>query len=276
MQDWYKLFKKATEEQQNFPFSKDPSLQQSKPNITPEQKQWMNRVSPTDIRSLISLLEETNSKEELLDVFKRVGYNFTLNEVQFDNGQVYVLSENSNNYLKKVYIIEDIDSYPTFKEAHEWLSDIYDHELDSYVPSEDFNKRFWDDVTNGSTLYHATHAENLDSVMKNGLQMKDESRGISNRSNGSAVFTSDNPNDIESYGDTVFEINLGQMKDDGYMPSVQMEGPLESSLQKQRIAYKIGLNEYNATDEYASEGLYESTVVIFGGIPAKYLSVYNG
>lgn len=111
--------------------------------------------------------------------------------------------------------------------------------------------------------------------MQRGLKQMDKIRGINNTSTGAAVFASDNPNDISSYGNVIFEIDIGQMKTDGYMPNVEQEEPISNALRRKQLAYLIGIEEYYPEEEYASEGLYESTYIIFGNIPPKYLKVYQ-
>ena len=61
------------------------------------------------------------------------------------------------------------------------------------------------------------------------------------------------------------------MKADGYMPEVSMEGPIEDALQKKKLGEMVGIPEYYPEQEYNSEGLYTTTVIIYGNIPPKYL-----
>jgi hypothetical protein len=175
-------------------------------------------------------------------------------------------------YNNKEYIIDDID-YPSLKDVKQWIYGIYDHNLDDYIPSQDFNKLFWEDVTNGSRVYHATSERYKDSILKDGLKVMDKTRGINNRSTGNAIFTSENPDDIDSYGNVVFEIDLGKMKSDGYTPNVSKEGPIESSEQRNSLAHKVGIDDMDFSSEYDSEGLYPTTIIFYNNIPAKYLRV---
>ena len=106
-------------------------------------------------------------------------------------------------------------------------------------------------------------------IMRDGLNPMNETRGISNKSTGSAVFTSDNPEDTDSYG-VAIEINVGAMQADGYMPYVTQEEPVEEKNAKERMANMVGLEDFNWEVE---GGIYETTYIFHDAIPAKYLRV---
>ena len=173
-----------------------------------------------------------------------------------------------------IKILEDCDfEDPSYglKNPEEWIYTIYEHELYNYIPPRDFSKTFWDEIGSGYTLYHGTDSENIDAIMRKGLSPMDKTRGINNRFTGSAIFTSDNPDDIASYGNAIFEIDVGKMKQDGYTPQVSKEEPLEEAHMRQELADKLGLYNMDFVSEYASEGLYDTTVIFYGNIPPKYL-----
>lgn len=273
MKNWYKI----AQEQQAFPFHKDPLIKGNPPpTYGDEYSQWLENANPNDPNSIKEIIGESNGKWEILSILRK--FNIKWKEFKFANNNnviaIYFNGKNKFNSDKDVYVIGDPD-WPDLENARYWLDKMYDHEVESYMPSEDSNEKFWKQVGNGSFLYHATSSEYVEDIMKHGLRPMDKTRGISNRSTGSAVFTSDNPDDISSYGDYIFSINVGQMKADGYMPNVEQEGPISIALQKKQIADIIGLQNYYPADEYNSEGLYESTYIIFGKIPPKYLKSIN-
>lgn len=171
----------------------------------------------------------------------------------------------------KPYVVEEAQTgYGSVTEANEWLNDIMDHQLGYYVGYQDFNAEFWDGA-DGLVLYHATDPGNVESIMSEGLNPSSRTRAISNRGMGAAVFTGPSPEAISSYGEAVFAIDVGAMKADGYMPEVSQEGPLEDAAMRDALAYKVGIEDYRAAEEYGSEGLSEDTVAFFGQIPPKYL-----
>ena len=207
-----------------------------------------------------SLLDEVRSKEELVILLNR--FKMDWEEINLAETSIIKVDMKPN-----IFIIDDFN-YPTLHEANDWL---YSIKIDDYIPPRDFSKEFWDGLGNNFVVYHATNRDNVESIQQNGINMRSESRGINNRNTGDAVFTSDNPDDISSYGDAIFEINLSNMKKDGYMPTVSEEEPLEEANRLDALARKIGLENFNSADGYSSEGLYPSTIIIFGAIPPKYL-----
>jgi len=139
-----------------------------------------------------------------------------------------------------------------------------------YYPEQDFNEEFWRGVYPGYKVYHGTTEENLPDIQQHGLEPRDKTRGISNRSTGSGVFTSDNVETAQYSYDIVLEIDVGQMKQDGYMPVVGMEDPVEESELEGALAHAIGIEDYDAEHE---QGLDPGTVIFRDVILPKYLRV---
>ena len=257
--NWYK------KSQKTFDFYKDiPKAIPVPKEISPEYKKLEER-SPVMFQEL---LDNVHGRNELIRLLKM--YSLKWKQVDFSDDNIITIVLGSN-----LYVIDDFDN-PTLKEANEWLWDVSNYgRLENYIPSEDFSKTFWNNLGDGFVVYHATNEDKMESIQRSGLNVKDETRGINNRSTGAAVFASDNPNDTDSYGNVIFAINLSQMKKDGYMPDVSREEPIEEAERLEALAWKIGVEDFNATDSFASEGLYTSTIIIYGNIPAKYLSLYN-
>jgi len=104
------------------------------------------------------------------------------------------------------------------------------------------------------------------------IKQKNDSRGMSNKWTGSAVFMSEHIDDLGTYGDALFEVDLPQMKQDGYMPRLEREEPIQEGRVRQAIAREFGVEDYHLyTGESDSEGILESTLVLFGPVPPKYL-----
>jgi hypothetical protein len=173
-------------------------------------------------------------------------------------------------YNGENYIIEEDGTVET---TSEWIYRLRDAEVYSII--EPFLKEtsFWDDVSHNSICYHATEPENIESIQRDGLRMENKSRGIENRSTGSAVFATMEFDEMGSYGSAAFEIHLGRMKDDGYMPEVTQEGPIEEAKHLEILAHLVGLEDFDPYSSLGSGGIHEATIVIFGGIPPKYLSL---
>lgn len=141
----------------------------------------------------------------------------------------------------------------------------------------DFNKSFW---LHPSTLFHCTVPEKYELIKSEGiLKTRSDTRGITNRSVGSAIFTTMEDTEVESlrqsYGNIVIEINTIQMKKDGFMPTVSKEPEVERAEQLVFVLNKLGKDTkiYQLID--SSGGISEYTIIIYNSIPIKYLSLYD-
>lgn len=190
-------------------------------------------------------------------------------EIKLETGAdpIILLSVNNKEYL----LDNSVKEYPELKDKREWLDELSDDELSYYIPFADYNKDFWNNAYKGLILYHATSPENVKSIKKQGLRKSSRTRAISNRWMQDAVFTSYEEDSLSSYGDFVIGIDVGKMKEDGYMPNVSQEEPFEETNMREQLANKIGIDEYYPDEQYASEGLRTDTVCFFGDIPPKYL-----
>lgn len=273
MDNWYKV---ALSEQESFNFYDDNIIKTDSPKLLEKHFSIMIQNEGLTSEVLSQILEEMEPQGELAVKSLLDKFGFQWKEVRFKNGNVIAVQfEEGNRWgTNSVYVITDFD-YPSLQEGREWVDSLYDSQIYHMVDTTDFNQDFWEGVGEGFALYHATQEDNKDNILKNGLKPDNKTRGISNRGMGSAVFTSDDPESISSYGNVVFAIDIGLMKHDGYMPTVSMEEPFEDIVEKKKIAAMIGLEEYYPEEEYVSEGLYENTVAIYGVIPAKYLSIYS-
>ena len=191
---------------------------------------------------------------DIRPVLAEFGVNYE--EVEFPKAKVLVFSTDAT------YVYED----GSIMEAHEWVNNAEPLEYYESEPDDDF----WQHNLQGFVLYHATPNENVESIMREGLNPMNRTRGIANRSTGSAVFTSDNPDDIDSYGEVVIAIDVGAMQADGYTPAVAQEEPIEEQNLKGNLAHQLGLEDYSWDVE---SGISETTYIFYDSIPPKYLRV---
>jgi hypothetical protein len=151
-------------------------------------------------------------------------------------------------------------------QLHGEEQDYFDHD-----PEQRFNDGFWDSP---GPLYHGT--DDPDAVMEEGIGPRSETRGLNNRGVGAAVFTSGEPEAIESYsgcrGCGLVEIDTGAMKRDGYTPRVSQEPEVLEQDLLDSIAHRLGL-EYEI--EYGDAGIDPATVIIHGPVPARYLRLVS-
>lgn len=160
----------------------------------------------------------------------------------------------------------DYDEDSTPYEASDYVYNASDLDLEEMFPTPEF----WDDPSEGGYVYHATPEENAASIEKHGLNPMDETRGISNRWVGAAVFASTNPDAISSYGPVVFEIDLEAMRKDGDTPRVDKEGAHREAEQRAALARKLGIEDWYS-DDAGWDGTSSEDRIIYGHIPAKYL-----
>jgi len=241
--NWYKK-----SQQQSFDFLKGLNLRQ----IPIEETSEYQNLIQKNIQLLRKLIDSCQSFQEAINALKTYGFKFKIIKD--------IISVEIEN---KIYIINDI---PEIKDPYDWIWSINDWNLDNYVDSQNYNEEFWEYP---QIVYHATTEEKWSQIQLIGLKVKDESRGIDNRSTGAAIFTSDNPDDIEPYGNVVIEINTPKMKADGYMPEVSKEGPIITAEQREALAHMIGLDDFYV--EIGDAGIRPNTIIFFKNIPAQYL-----
>jgi hypothetical protein len=212
-------------------------------------------------------------------------HNINYDTVEAPTGKKILTIEvgaNKNAWGKEVpelWVVEQNDdgSFTKWDSAEEWIEDAAEQPED-YFPEQNKSKEFWESVGPGAVLYHATIEENLDAIMVTGLEAREDTRGLSNKDMGPAVFTispeyTDSPHaSLESYGETVIAIDLNAMKADGYMPEIAGETPVEEAETKNALAHLIGYDFYEAEHE---QDYMLDTVAVYGNIPAKYLSVLH-
>ena len=272
MMSWYKIAQMQEESnQQTFDFYKD--VPQTPVDPRKEYQDWIDQVNPQDPNSIKDILEELKGFDNIIKFL--TAFKIPWNKVDFLNGPVLTVSfPPQKKYYRQsnIHVIDDFD-YPDLKDSNSWINDIQDHSLYDYVKPEE--QSFWDDIGDDYKLYHATDSVNKANILKKGLTPMNKTRGISNSGTPSAVFTTDDPDILSTYGDLIFEINAGQMKKDGYMPLAELEEPVQESNLRKTIAYMLGDQDYEVSNELHSDGIWENTVIIYGVIPPKYLTVFR-
>lgn len=177
--------------------------------------------------------------------------------------------------MPPIYVFDDsvvtwngTDEHGSIESKENWLDRI-DPEDYFTEKADEFNKDFW---YGPCPLYHATTEDHVDDILEHGLECRDETRGLSNRGVGSAVFTTSSFEETErgSYGDYVFKIDTKAMKADGYCPYVSMEPQVVAYELRMALAHHIGAEDYVADE---SNDISPDTVIIQGDVPAKYLTL---
>jgi hypothetical protein len=253
--NWYKIA-----QQGQFDFMKSPPLGTTTPLYDPDKFH-------IECRELDEEVERCTNLSELQSVLQHCGVK-DAEETKFPNGKIVYLII----YNKISYLITGIESNAYRLEgADDWINNVVARgTVYDYFTPADFNKEFWDGVSLGYKLYHGTTEDKVSSIKKRGLQPSDETRSLTNRSTGAAVFTSDTPETAKYYYDVVIEIDVGAMRKDGYMPQVSREEPIEEAELIEALAHKIGIEDYSYEPE---QGLDPGTLIFYGAIPPKYLKV---
>lgn len=245
---------------------------------------------PEGIETIDDYLDEfyyvPNEKllSKLVDVEKQKKPNFWISKIEFNNPSkvvyVYNIKKETNDFgrLKPRYVLELGDNGFDRTEASDWLNDIITYDRAHEYFNVDFEQKTNDDFWEyPSTLYHATDSqENLDSILENGLEERSESRGITNKFVGNAVFTSVDPESIQDYAGSdggIVSIDTNMMKQNGYTPFVGVEPEVLEKEVASALANKLGI-DYE--QEYLDSGMDPNTFIVHGDIPAKYIKRYEG
>ncbi len=155
-----------------------------------------------------------------------------------------------------------------YDDANEFVSEAA---IDSFFPNyEDFlNNEFWESP---GPLYHATTEENWEAIQKDqdGLRPASETRGVTNRDVGGAVFTTADEDEAKegSYGPVVLRIDTEAMKRDGLTPRIEQEPDISEGAKRETLAHIVDAENYNYDYE---QGMSPNTIVMYGNVPAKYL-----
>ena len=234
---------------------------------TNKMNYWYKKASQEE--NIIEKLENDDYKshEELISDLE----NSVLiwREVRLKNENIVILSTDG----KKEYVAIVHDGYNDFDDIFDWFYGISDIDIYNYVDYLEEND-FWEGVSEGYFLYHATDCKNIESIKEKGLIVDCKTRAITNRNMPCAVFSHPNDTSLDSYGDCVIGINVGLMKKDGYMPKTMKENGMEEAEVREILAHKLGIEDFDIYDELnkgMSQGLDPETIAFLGNIPPKYL-----
>lgn len=161
-----------------------------------------------------------------------------------------------------------------------WNDSYLEDVAESFGYNGDYSKVFWG-LPHIPTLYHCTTTENYEKIKVEGIKQKADRRGAtSNRHIGPAVFTTMYEEEVpffkSYYGPVVIAINAEQMKKDGYMPIVEMEPDWARAIMLEFVLKKLGWKDDKAEAARfvdSSDQNTQGTVILYGKIPTKYLSL---
>jgi hypothetical protein len=210
--------------------------------------------------------------ELILEFLTAMGFRTTVKPWPAAAPSIVFAAKGNEHNSNKVYIIKNV-SYPeNIKPIGDWIRGLDESDIDNYYQLPNQDSDFWADVSpvGNYILYHRTSEANAKRIVRSGLEPRSESRGVSNRGIGAAVFLGPDPDSLDAYGDVLFAVNMSAMKRDGYTPPVQHETGVDERTQREALAHSLQLDDYYE-DDTSSEGIYDDTVVVSGHIPAKYV-----
>ena len=159
-----------------------------------------------------------------------------------------------------------------------WNDSYLDDVAEQFGYDDDFNKLFWNQPYI-PMLYHCTTKENYELIRKDGMiRRRSDTRGISNRTIGSSIFTTREEEEVSHlksyYGPIVLTINAKQMKQDGYTPNVEQEPEWSRAIKLAFVLTKLTGKEVEASRYVdSSDQVSEGTVILYGNVPIKYVSL---
>jgi hypothetical protein len=187
---------------------------------------------------------------------------------------VFRLQDNEGN--KKIIEWDGKDKYVSVSDPAEYVygggSKLVD-DLSGKL-ADQFSKDFSESP---GKVYHATAEENVEGILKDGLEPRAQTRGMTNRSVGDAVYTTMNEDSARSgtYGDAVFEIDCAAMKRDKVLPAAEQEPAAFEYEARGAVANALGMDDFE--QDGSGDGADDpDTVVLRGNIPAKYLKLIEG
>lgn len=248
-------------EQYEFPFYKNIQQKQLvRPQVSKQPES--EELTPIEIFESCFEYDSGVSAEELLPILDTLKIKHRI--PKYILKPLLIIEHNSTTF------VADDMSEIQFEEASEWL----DHLQMSGDPTDYYEinelKTFW---SPGVVVYHATDPENYDSIMRNGLNTDCKTRGLANRHVGCALFTSFEPESLDSYGNLVFEIDIGAMARDGIAYQVERE-PGFDELDALKVLYAL-LGQDSDYLEHEDKSLDPSSVIIYGSVDPKYIKEFS-
>jgi uncharacterized protein YjbI with pentapeptide repeats len=190
-----------------------------------------------------------------------------------------------DDVLEDTFLVDDkvvtIDGDDfSVQDPEEWVSDQMESMRSNFkdkvegLLTERFNNDFQEYP---GTLFHSTPNKNLGAIMKQGLRAESQTRGLTNRGVGAAIFTYDNEESTMtgSYGDTVLAIDCKAMKRDGLEFYVEQEPAVTENETAGVLASAVSANDFYW--EAGGDGADDPATVILhiDRVPPKYLRVVS-
>lgn len=167
-----------------------------------------------------------------------------------------------------IYIIDSED--PEFKDSDvkSWVQRIIDS-----GEAEEWSPEIEPDIP--SIVYHGTPDENVEDILREGFECRSDSRGLSNRGVGGAVFTTSEESEAEGYG-KVLRIDVAAMERDEVLPRVSQEPEIEYYNACDAFASRFGLYLGDSVYYDVEQGMSPNTFILNGPVPPEYITIVEG
>jgi hypothetical protein len=153
----------------------------------------------------------------------------------------------------------------------QFIWDVPDSELEAAYPNI-WSDWFGDPKEFRGVVYHQTEGSNLESIKADGLKPMNRTRGFTNKYTGAAVFTSIEPDHMESYGDKTIEIDLELARKLNPDIETQLEEPILEMERRKLLATELG-SDPDLFNNSESDGVVDTTLIVYGHIPVKALTL---
>lgn len=246
---------------------------------------WGDESGRTMSDSEIDIRGVTNV-ENLEETFRRVSENGTDADLEaaleFHNFRQSEISDNfytgtvdRQKLVAEVYEYEDGKTFEQLRDFQRWMDDKFgfngqfdmDEVLDqnAYEAAEE---DFWRE----EDAYHATGPESAAKIITSGqIESRSSTRGTHNRDIGDSVFLSTTGGDwLDVYGAVQFEVDVQEMKEDDFTPSVEPEPAVAEARNEEMLAREMGFFHHQAHIPHDAD---QSTAIMYEDIPLKYLSL---
>ena len=244
--------------------SKHPRASDGEFSVAGSQSLAEDKAAPTDAATMWDILDDPDTVSDIKTVMEDAEPLKLCGDVV---PGVFLLTDHEGT--QKVVEWDGQDKYVSVSEPSDYLYSGGDKLVDDLAGDiqERFSKEFWESP---GRLFHATDSENVVGIQTDGLNAADETRGMTNRSVGAAVFTTMNEDSARNgtYGDAVFEIDCKAMKADKQERYVEMEPAAAEYEARSALAHCLGVEDVEGSGDGADD---PDTVVVHGDIPAKYL-----
>jgi len=184
------------------------------------------------------------------------------------------------------HVVEFEGKFPIVSTLEEFVREKSSTRYFSEFTGVDWRKHYTEKFWNGmvgtigeyNELYHATDQKNVDSILEDGIRATNESRIPTSKIRQRAVFAVKDYSFLqdEVYGSAILSIDAVRMKKDGTTPPVGREKDWEKQDRAMYLKDKLNLHgpiRRMIPAGKAGTGSWRDTVVIYGGIPPKYVSL---